>query len=446
MSRIVLNTIGTFGDLHPKIAIALELRQRGHDVIFVTHREYREKIEALQFEFHPTRPDNPMSQDNQGLENSQVSSRALDLRTGTEYLMRDVVSANVRESYADLVKVAKDADLIIHGECAVAARLVAEKYGIPWVSLVLQPMGFLSVSDPSIVPGMPLIFQLPGLKSLGQQQVRRIGKIVAKSWGTQIHKFRAELGLLRLKGTPFIDDKYSPDLVLAMFSPLLAKLQPDWPTNTIQAGSTFYDGQNPDAPLPIELAKFLAAGEAPIVFTLGSAAVSTPGEFYAESVKAAKVLNRRAVLLIGQSSPPENLPNSIIAVDYVPHSQIFPLACAIVHQGGIGTMAQSLRAGRPTLVTPYTNDQPDNAARAERLGTSLTVSRQKYRADRVAQQLGKLLTNPSYAAKAVEVGKVIRAEDGAKVACDAIEQRLKAKISGALPKGNNAPDDNEFNP
>jgi hypothetical protein len=37
VSRIVVTTIGSLGDLHPQIAIALELQQRGHDVVFVTH-------------------------------------------------------------------------------------------------------------------------------------------------------------------------------------------------------------------------------------------------------------------------------------------------------------------------------------------------------------------------------------------------------------------------
>lgn len=31
MSKIVLATFGSLGDPHPKIAIALELKERGHD-------------------------------------------------------------------------------------------------------------------------------------------------------------------------------------------------------------------------------------------------------------------------------------------------------------------------------------------------------------------------------------------------------------------------------
>jgi UDP:flavonoid glycosyltransferase YjiC (YdhE family) len=170
----------------------------------------------------------------------------------------------------------------------------------------------------------------------------------------------------------------------------------------------------------------LDAGEPPIVFTLGSSAVKVPGNFYQESIQAAKLLNRRAVLLIGKNTPPENLSQDILAVSYVPHSQIFPRACAIVHQGGIGTTAQALRAGRPTLVMPYSHDQPDNAARVERLGISRTIPRKQYLASRVAKELCKLLENPNYAAKAAEIGRIIQVENGVGVACDAIEQQLQA--------------------
>jgi rhamnosyltransferase subunit B len=420
VSRIVLTTIGSFGDLHPKIAIAFELRHRGHDVVFATHREYQDKIKALGFEFHRMRPDNT------ALNDPQEMARMMDLQTGTEYVVRNWVCASLRETYIDLMNAAKNSELIINGEGVLAARLVAEKLGIPWVLTMLSPLGFLSATDPSITPGLPAILQLPGLNSIAQRGIRQLGKVLTKSWANPIHQLRQEVGLPPLKGNPLIDDKYSPYLVLAMFSSVLAKPQPDWAANTVLTGFPFYDGSEGGVQLSPELDQFLDAGEPPIVFTLGSAAVMAPGQFYEESIKAAKRLNRRAVLLIGKNVPPANLLDSIIAVNYAPYSQLFSRACAIVHQGGIGTTAQALRAGRPTLVMPYSIDQPDNAARVERLGTSQTVSRKQYVAERVAKQLGELLENPNYAARAAEVGAIIRAEDGVKVACDAIEKQLKA--------------------
>lgn len=321
---------------------------------------------------------------------------------------------------------AKDADLIIAGEGALAARLVAEKLGIPWVFAVLQPASFLSVSDPSVLPVFPILTKLRGLGWISSRGVRQLSKIMSRSWAEPVHQLRQELGLPPLVGNPFIDDKYSPYLVLAMFSSSFAQPQPDWAANTVTTGFAFYDGSEGGAELSPELQQFLNAGDPPIVFTLGSAAVMAPGRFYQESIEAAKRLNRRAVLLIGKNAPPENLSENIIAVSYAPYSQIFSRSCAIVHQGGIGTTAQGLRAGRPMLVMPYSHDQPDNAARVERLGVSRTISRQQYSAARSTKVLGELLNNPSYAAKATAIGQIIQAENGVKVACDAIENQLQS--------------------
>jgi rhamnosyltransferase subunit B len=418
VSRIVLTTIGSLGDLHPKIAIALELRKRGHDVVFATHKEYQTKIAALGFEFQRMRPDNS------ALDDPQEMARMMDLQTGSEYIVRKWVCPSLRETYADLMNCAKDADLIVAGEGVLAARLVAEKLGIPWASSAMAPISFFSVCDPSVLPIFPLLAKLRGFGSIANQAVINFAKLVSKSWGEPVHQFRKELGLPPLKGNPLIDDKFSPYLVLALFPSVLAKPQPDWPPNTVVAGSTFYDGSNGGTELEPKLKQFLDAGEPPIVFTLGSAAVMAPGNFYRESIQAAKLLNRRAVLLIGKNALPESLSEDILAVSYVPYSHIFDRAGAIVHQGGIGTTAQALRAGRPTLVMPYSHDQPDNAARVERLGTSRTVARKSYTALRAARELRELFYNPGYAEKAAELGRIVGAQNGVFVACDEIEKLL----------------------
>ena len=418
VSRIVLTTIGSLGDLHPKLAIGLELRKRGHEVAFATHKEYQAKVEALGFEFHRMRPDNT------ALSDPQEMARMMDLQKGTEYVIRQWVLPSLRDTYADLMAGAKDADFIIAGEGVLPARMVAETLNIPWASTVLQPLAFLSVHDPSVLPVFSALSKFQWLGAIATRGILRLSKAMTNSWAEPIHQLRRELDLPPLMGNPFIDDKYSPYLVLAMFSPVLAKPQPDWAAKTVLTGFTFYDDSEGGATLTPELQQFLEAGEAPIVFTLGSAAVMVPGHFYEESIRATKLLNRRAVLLIGKNAPPQNLPDSIMAVNYAPYSQIFSRACAIVHQGGIGTTAQALRAGRPTLVMPYSHDQPDNAARVKRLGTSLTLPRQQYAAVRVAKLLGELLENPSYVTKAAAIGPIIQAEDGVNVACDAIDRCL----------------------
>jgi rhamnosyltransferase subunit B len=418
VSQIVVTTIGSLGDLHPQIAIALELQQRGHEIVFATHQAYQAKIENLELKFYPLRPDIPTADE------SEIMARMLDLKTGGQYIIREWLLPNLRDTYADLMASAQGADCIVSGEIVYATRLVAEKLGIQWVTSVLQPAAFFSAADPSVIPIFPFADRLPKLGRTFNRAVKQLLITVTKSWGNPIHQLRAELGLPTLGGNVIIDNKCSPYLVLALFSTALAQPQIDWPNNTIAAGFTFFDSNENPVDFPPELQQFLKTGAPPIVFTLGSAAVNNPGDFYLASVEAIQQLNLRAVLLIGENPPPANLSQDVIAIDYVPYSQIFPHARAIVHQGGIGTTAQALRAGCPTLVVPYGNDQPDNAARVERLGTSRTIVRSQYTAARLVKELRELIENPQYATTAAEISKIIRAENGVKVACDAIEQQL----------------------
>src|SRR5690606_11490043 len=103
---------------------------------------------------------------------------------------------------------------------------------------------------------------------------------------------------------------------------------------------------------------------------------------------------------------------------------LFPRAAAIVHQGGVGTTGQALRAGVPTVIVPFSHDQPDNAARTVRLGTGRTLARSRYKAARVAQELAALLHDQACASRAGAIGKVVRDEDGARHVVDLLSTLL----------------------
>ncbi len=107
----------------------------------------------------------------------------------------------------------------------------------------------------------------------------------------------------------------------------------------------------------------------------------------------------------------------------------------MIHHGGVGTTSHGLRAGIPTLIVPFAFDQPDNAAHAERMGTSRTLHRSQYKSNRVARELDKLLNNPQYALQAKTVGEQLRREKGAARACDFIEEYMDS--GKAAEKENN---------
>jgi UDP:flavonoid glycosyltransferase YjiC (YdhE family) len=175
-----------------------------------------------------------------------------------------------------------------------------------------------------------------------------------------------------------------------------------------------------------DLEPFLDAGDPPIVFTLGSAAVFDPGDFFVESYKAVKAIGRRAIMLAGTQPGRMPPPDPAIGVfPYEPFSRLFPRAAAIVHQGGSGTTGQVMRAGKPMLVVPYAHDQADNAFRVTKLGIARTVRRRAYRSDTVGAALHRLLDDAAVARCAREVGTVVSREEGA-AAADAIESRYAA--------------------
>ena len=194
--------------------------------------------------------------------------------------------------------------------------------------------------------------------------------------------------------------------------------------NTLIAGFAYYDADAGNAKLPPNLEQFVSSGDPPFVFTLGSAAVLAAGDFYEVSAKAAMELGKRAVLLIGsdpRNKPKAELPESICAAEYAPFSALFSRASLVVHQGGVGTVGQCLRAGKPMLIMPYSHDQPDNARRMKRLGVAKVIQKADYTPEKVTSKIRKMLDDPRLAEKAALVAEQLRGEDGVKTACDALE-------------------------
>ena len=418
--KIVLATFGSLGDLHPMLALAIELRGRGHEIVINTLEVYREKIDALGFKFYPMRPDvNP--------DDRELAKVMMDAKTGTEKLLREILIPNVRPMFEDLMKAVEQADLLISGEVVFAAASVAEKTGVKWITTSLAPASFLSPHDPFVPPTAQWLKHFRFLGATFHTGVYSLVHRLVASWLEPYRNFRREIGLSETHD-PIFKDKFSKLFHLAMFSKVLGKPQPDWHAPTLQTGFCFYDGQQDLGKMPENLTEFLDSGEPPIVFTLGSAAVMDARDFFEESAKAAGILNRRAVLLYGIfNEAPKITDENIVAFDYAPFSQIFPHAACVIHQGGVGTTAQVLRAGVPALIMPYSHDQPDNAARCERIGAARTIAREKYKAETAAKELRELLSDLSYKSKAVEAKKIVEAEHGTKMACDAIEVILKNK-------------------
>jgi len=427
--RIILSNIGTLGDINPLIAIAIELQRRGHHPVMAVPAVFEPKIRPLGLDFHAVRPDIDPS-------NNVLVEMIYDVKHGTEHGLRDFLFPSLRNTYADLLHAATQperADLLLLGELNYAGPVVAEVTGIPWASYVLAPLSFFSAFDPPVLPPYPRLARadkaLPGMGRV----IKRLARFSTRRWAEPIYELRREVGLER-GANPLFDAKHSPHLVLALFSRALGVEQKDWPANTRITGFCFYDADAGNAKLPPGLEEFLSRGEPPVVFTLGSAAVLAAGKFYEHSARAAVKAGVRAVLLIGsdgRNRPAFALPESICVAEYAPYSALFSRAGMVVHQGGVGTTAQCLRAGKPMLIMPYSHDQPDNARRMRRLKVARVIKRSDYTPLRVARKIRSMMDEPKYARRALSVARRLANEDGVGTACDALEElwRETAKSS-----------------
>jgi UDP:flavonoid glycosyltransferase YjiC (YdhE family) len=430
--RIVLSTFGSFGDVHPYIAIALELKARGHSPVIATSEVYREKMDALGLELHRVRPDLPSYDEPEEL--SRLAAELMEPMGGTEKVI-ELLTPNLREVYEDLDAVVANADLLLTHPLPLVGPIVAQKRGLPWVSSVLAPISFFSAYDPPVLAQMPALYHLQRRSVALSRLLYRIASHKLERLMEPVYRLRAMLGLPR-GAQPLLAGQHSPTLVLALFSSVLAKPQPDWPPNTRVTGFAFYDRRDffGETEMQHELRKFLDDGPPPIVFTLGSSAFWVAKDFYRDSIKAAQSLGQRALLLIGheRNLPDEQLPKGVAAFEYAPYSQVLPRARAIVHQGGVGTTGQGLRSGRPVLIVPHAHDQFDNAARVVRLGCGRLIPRPRYNARNATKELESLLGNQHYFTIAAEVGRQVQNENGAGAAVDAIEEVLNAQTTPDL--------------
>lgn len=411
MARVVLTTFGSHGDLNPFLAIALELKRRGHSPVLAAAEGYRADAERLGIGFAPVRPD---------LDKSDLETfrRALDPKRGSEVVVRELMMPKVREMYADLEKAAEGGDALVTHVLTYAAPVLAQKKGLKWLSTSLQPLAFFSPHDPPVVAPAPWLSTLRPLGPAFHRVLLGAMKKVSHPWGDEIRKLRRELGM----GDgldPIFEGQYSPYGTLALYSSLFGPAQPDWPADVVHCGFPFLDEDIGGKGMEPELVGFLNEGPAPVAFTLGSAAVMIAGDFYERAAEISRELGVRSVLLAGEAAASLPRSKSVFPAASAPYHTLFPRCSAVVHSGGIGTTGQALRAGIPQLVVPVAHDQFDNASRVARLGCGLWSSRKRLAAD-----LRRLLGDRLYHHRAAAVGKAVRAENGASAAASEIERVL----------------------
>lgn len=417
-----MTTIGSWGDLHPFIAVGQALLQRGHQVTLAVPEDHVTKVRAAGLDAVAITPSFTTIRQRMGLSETDAVERAME---DPLFLVEQVLMPSVAETARALDALLVEADVLVGSISVLGASIAAEKHWLPLVGIVLQPMSLFSRYDPPSTPAFRLLAGHPSSRARRRWNSLMYGimrRTLRRRYSKRINAIRADQGLPSTNDVVLFDQCHQAALTLCCYSPTFAPLPPDAPETAEAVGFPTFDSQSGlQEDLDPHLAEFLEAGPAPLIFTLGSFAVLAPGNFFAEAARLARRLGKRAVLLAGEQDSIQSQ-QTILVCRYAPYSLLFPQASAIVHHGGAGTTGQALRAGKPQLVVPHMGDQYDNACRVERLGVGRALPARNFSADTASVAISALLNGHAVQARAREVGALVAAENGAKAAAMAVER------------------------
>ena len=419
MRTILLATLGSLGDLYPVLSLARALRDRGVEARLALSPDDVAVAARWGLDATPVGPSRAEMSDRLAMSVDDIAASIL--RDPGPLLSRVLVPM-----LPDLVRqtdpLARGADAVAATTFALHAPLAAERAGLPFVPVLLQPMLAFSARDPARASAFRAMVPDPGAAGLAWNRA-----VIALAHATLrlrhrrgLDRVRAGLGLPPLPGTPLIDPGGRVPARIGLWDEAFAPVPSDAPPRLVAAGFP----PAPPGALEPAVARWLDAGPPPLVVTLGSIAQALAGPaFWDEAAALARRTGRRAVLLHGHAPAPAARGDDLLALGYAPHAALFPRAHAVLHHGGIGTTAEALRAGRPQLVLPVGGDQPDNAARLERLGVAATLPARRFTAARAEAALTGIEARFD-AARAGGLAAGIRARDGAARAADAILERV----------------------
>ena len=414
--RFLVVAQGSYGDINPHAGIAVELKERGHEVVFIAS-EYFEPLTARL-----------------GLELVPTMSRAEYLRVVSHPDFKKITKAGqlitksmvipeielIYKAIADRYQPGNTA--VLAPFTAIGARLANEQLGVPLATLHLGPIYLRSVDFPSAMSAdryrrLPLPLK-KGLRGAVEWYVDRL-------LGEETNRFRRKLGLAAVRP---VRDRWldSPELAVGMFPEWFWPYQPDWSPHVRLTGFPMFDGSAPEGLRP-EVEEFLAAGSPPVVVNALSA-LAGAREYVEKSVATLQLLGRRGILLSPfPDAIPKNLPPEIGYFGYVPHTPLLPRAAAILHQGGMGTTAKSMAAGIPQIVIPLFHDQFFNARQVTDLGLGAMLYGFQFKPARVAKILGHLLGSEAVARNCAESAGRFRGEDGAVLISNLVEETFRAR-------------------
>lgn len=392
--KFAVVTLGSAGDLHPFLAVARALAERGHEVHLLSQAPYEAAVRAEGVGFIAVAGER---------EHQRTLQHPLLWHPlhGFGVLWRHLAVPAVGPTLDALEALSRDASghplVVFASPLAAGARLARERWPerIRLVSGYTAPMGLRSIDDPLFVGPWRVPRWVPRgarhalWRGLDRWKLEPMARPVLAGWCEKLR-------LQPLHGPVFGEVLHSPDGGLAMYPAWFAEVPEGWRARRVhQLGFPVFESSAP-SPSPPGLEDFLAQ-PAPYVVAYPGSADKRAAVFAERVIAAAKALGHRTLVLSRFAGAAHAGTAGELRVDEARLADVLPRAGAFVHHGGIGSAAQAIAAGAPQLVLASAYDQFENGARLTQLGLARWLREGSAPATQLQQSLSDVLGLPQEA-------------------------------------------------
>jgi len=394
--KILLPVIGVRGDIQVFLALAKALNNEGHETTVALNKKFLKLAESYGIDFYSL--EGKADDGTNELQEIMKAKTTMEAaKRGTKFFFKGVIGQT-----KTLQELCPLYDLIIgYGSFGLAEADKADK---PFISVVIDPTMAEKKFSKNMRLNMGLIMEKIALHFL---------------MGRKYEEFRKEIR------APPSSKSNNPLLILLPMSQYVIIESDNWTSRNVISGYWYLETASTYSP-PKELQEFIKKGEKPIFISFGSAGWSEEDNISLliilfEGVQQAGV---RAIILNTEIHADE-IPDNIYLIQEIPFDWLFDHVSCVVHHCGLGTTAEVLKAGLPSIPVPHMIDQFAWADRIHSLGVATDpIPRKELTVEKLSMVIAEALENPRMKENAKKLGQKIRNEKGLKNAVRSIESAI----------------------
>ncbi|KAJ5183811.1 hypothetical protein N7492_001427 [Penicillium capsulatum] len=451
--NLVIQVIGSRGDIQPFVALGKELKSHGHRVRLATHLAFRDFVLDADLEFFDIGGDpaelmafmvkNPgLLPGLETIRSGAILKRRREMKQIIHGCWRSCFEigdgTNLHQIKEDLWTDTVDyrrrpfvADAIIANPPSLAHIHCAQRLGIPVHIMFTMPW-----SPTQSFPHPLAIINHQDCKPTVANFVSYavVDMMVWEGLGDLINKFRKKY----LSLDP-LDSITAPSLIHRLqipcsylWSPAVLPKPKDWGANIDVCGFSFLPSKSDYTP-PREVDEFLKAGPTPIYVGFGSIVVDDQVKLTKIVLEAVQKSGQRAIISKGWGNlgvDDMDVPENILIIGSIPHDWLFRQVSCVIHHGGAGTTAAGLSLGRPTIIIPFFGDQEFWGEIVARAGAGpVPIPHKQLTVDKLSDAIDTALKSETQA-RAQEIAKKMQKESGVREGVRSFHRQLSKESLG----------------